>query len=807
MSTTNVGGKKRILALFATALVLFSGAPALSASPTLWGVVYDSKNAPLSGVQIAVTQLGKQISTAVTGSDGTYNFQLATGAYSLRLTPPNTTLSALNAYDIDIPLTKGLNFYLTPPTPGRAFLTGSVTPPRGFDIDANIAFGGAAGKADQTGSFRLTPTSGVTSTFSLTGATKGDSVSYRMLGKTPLTLLQDTIVDFNLPLYRQKIRVVTATGTPVAGASIDGGVGSLVSTSTPNLAMTPVEGVGEFEGSWRVYAGSMTTDKDGYVTLPALTMAQPAAASFTILPPASARFALQVFQTTVGAGDITLTLTKSLPSVSGTVRDLAGKAIAGIAVDVMTNNPNSRSQSGGRVGVNSDGTFEVIAEANDNYIASVSLKRADDPNNTFVFRTSGDKTNLSIPQDKNISMVVPINTTRVRVLDPSGKPLANSYVSLKTNPSSTTELTGKLTVMAGKAPLNTYLYSTGLTNADGFVTLPTLRFDAEVDGLIFASPPSGSPLTYASTIAKIGAGKDVTITLQTPLVTVSGRIAFTDGIPLSASSKYAPSFNSGKGDGLQSYTMSADGRFSGKIGVGITGTWTIGCGAIDRARAADFVPCLSGGPSTVARTDWSQDFVVPTSRTPIQVVDANGRGIPNVRMLINSRFYSETTLQLVPNQSAYSAWYISTATTDANGWASLVNLKLAAPQKVYLEATPDPTSRYQTQSLSITVGDNSKNVVVLQILKPVISSVMVSVINGVRTATITGENFTGTTGVTAGTFSFNDFTNRTGAKTTQGFTVRNNNQITFPVPAGLTSATVTVTNGGGSATSGVIRFN
>ena len=142
-----------------------------------------------------------------------------------------------------------------------------------------------------------------------------------------------------------------------------------------------------------------------------------------------------------------------------------------------------------------------------------------------------------------------------------------------------------------------------------------------------------------------------------------------------------------------------------------------------------------------------------------------------------------------------------------SGIAQLESLKMAAPQKAYVLVTPDPTSRYQTRDLWITIGENSKNVVVLEIPKPVINGVTVSVINGIRTATIFGDNFLGTTGVTAGTFSFNDFTNKVGAKTTQGFTVVDKNRITFPVPSGLTSATVTVTNGGGFATSSIVKFN
>jgi hypothetical protein len=95
----------------------------------------------------------------------------------------------------------------------------------------------------------------------------------------------------------------------------------------------------------------------------------------------------------------------------------------------------------------------------------------------------------------------------------------------------------------------------------------------------------------------------------------------------------------------------------------------------------------------------------------------------------------------------------------------------------------------------------------LQIPKPTISNVLVSTINGVRTATIVGENFAGVFGVTAGSFSFNEFTNKTGAVTRQGFTVVSATQITFPIPTGLTTGIVTVTNGGGTATSGMVRFS
>ena len=193
-----------------------------------------------------------------------------------------------------------------------------------------------------------------------------------------------------------------------------------------------------------------------------------------------------------------------------------------------------------------DGSFEIVSAANNNYILSVNYVRADDPNNTFVFKTWGDKTNASIPQDKNLNLVVPIQTTRVRVLDPSGQPIANSYVSLKPNPSSFTDYTGKMTLIAGRAALNTYTYSTGITDNNGYVTLPTIRFDAEVDGLLFAAPPTGSPLTFGSTIQKIGSGKDIAITLAKPLVNISGKFTLSDGAPFL--DRIPLTFSNGKGD-------------------------------------------------------------------------------------------------------------------------------------------------------------------------------------------------------------------------------------------------------------------
>ena len=108
--------KKRALILLTALQIFFSAIPALAAPQTLWGFIYDQKNLPISGVQVSITQGGKAISTSTTGADGAYSFNIGSGAYSMRLTPPNNSFSALLAFDIDSPLQQGLNFYHSPNT-------------------------------------------------------------------------------------------------------------------------------------------------------------------------------------------------------------------------------------------------------------------------------------------------------------------------------------------------------------------------------------------------------------------------------------------------------------------------------------------------------------------------------------------------------------------------------------------------------------------------------------------------------------------------------------------------------------------
>lgn len=789
--------KSRLLAFVISFTLAISPVPTANAAPSLSGKILDSSNNPIAGVKVNLLQSGAQVASFATGSDGNYLFNVNAGAYSLQLVPPNSGYSKLNALDILIPAPQPINFSLTPPTPGRAFLSGHVTTPVGFELDntgTSISFASSASLLqDNLGTFRLMPTAGIVSTFSVSGKMKSDPVNFKLIGKTNYALNQDTMAEIRLPLYRQRIRVVTANGSPISGATLYGGVSM---DGKSNQVLNPIEGLGNFEGSW--YAQWITTDANGWANIPAIAFANSAIAKFDVTIPSNYQLASQSFSVVVGSGDQTLIVNKPLPALSGVVKDLNGKPLKGVVVKALL------SSGGGGSTTDSNGRYKLSMVANDNYSLSMEI-----PNDSvipnFYMSSWANSANFAFKSDSNLDLTVPLNTTKVKVLDANGLPAKNVFVSIKPKSSATTQYTAPWTLIPGKAALNTYFYSTGYTDSQGYVTLPTLKLDKEVDGEIYSDNNIRPDLNWVLSVQKIGFGKDLTIQLVSPTISLSGSSKYSDGSVASIS--FSVSKESAKAGSVAQIAQTTNGNFTGKATRAMTGQWTFGCGRVDVTLQSDFCPSVSGGPIINLDKDLVQDFVVPVYKTRIQVVDAEGKGISNVKALINTSMKASNTLTLLSGKTPFYASFISVGTTDANGFADLTSLKMDNAQKAYLELTPDPNSRYQTTGLTITVGDNSKNVIVMQIPKPEISGIAITTVNGVKTATITGNNFIGVFSVKVGAYSFDDFTNKNGALTTQGFKILDKTHISFPVPAGLTSAAVTITNGGGSITSATVKFN
>jgi hypothetical protein len=119
----------------------------------------------------------------------------------------------------------------------------------------------------------------------------------------------------------------------------------------------------------------------------------------------------------------------------------------------------------------------------------------------------------------------------------------------------------------------------------------------------------------------------------------------------------------------------------------------------------------------------------------------------------------------------------------------LTAIKMAAPCEANAEIIPDGNSRYQSRYLALTVDEDTDHVVVLKIPAPEIVSGSVSTVGATRTLTVTGENFLGTTAV-----SWN-------GALVSNFKVVNKTTLSFTLASGvLSSGTISVENGGGSAT-------
>ena len=506
---------RHILSLASAFALVLTFAHSSMAAPALSGLIVDQSNKPISGVQIIVTQMGKQVATQTTSADGSYKFDLNSGAYSLQLIPPAAGYSRLNAYDLLLP-SQPITFILTPPTPGRSFVTGHVTLPKGFNMatdDTSVGFGDFGAKVqDNTGYFKIMPTAGSTGSFGVSGKLSDEPLVYKMVGTTPMTINQDTMLELRVPLYRQRIRVMTASGIPVAGASIFGG--SPGDAKVGNQPMVPIEGLGNFVGNWDVLG--MKTDANGYVSLPALAFSGVTPARFDVAAPATYKYQAETFNTKVGGGDVTLTLTKPISSLTGTVRDLSGKPFAGAVVSASVT-----GVSGGGGGSDANGKYLMSMAPNDNYSLSMSI-----PNDTVIpnfYKSSwASAPNFAFKGDSTLDLVMPVNNTRIRVLDSNGQPVTKAYVSIKPKSNSFTDYTGAMTIISGKKPLNVYFYSFGYTDSNGYVTLPTMKLDAEVDGDIYADNGLRPNLSWVLSNQKIGLGKDVTVTLISPTINLSG---------------------------------------------------------------------------------------------------------------------------------------------------------------------------------------------------------------------------------------------------------------------------------------------
>ena len=769
----------RILSLLIVALLALGQAPANASSTGLFGTVVNDTNRPVPNTSVTISRGGVDIATVITSATGAYRFNVPAGTYSMRFVPPTVANSNLTAFAVIAPQPRALTFMLTKPMAGRAFLTGTVatSPAMTLALDSTVYYGRSwAGQINASGAYRLMPTSGSAETFTIKAASAG-SFSFGLYGQDRVAINQDTMANFTVPVASQRIRVVNAAGAPIAGARVEAGQGS---NGTDFAPMGTIEGLGSFRAGWK---DSGVTDAKGYLTLRTVRMSPNASAGYTVIPPSSTRLLQQSFVMLTGAGDINLVMTNQSGLISGTVRDQRGVGLGPVDIGF------------GSVWTTSNASGQYSRAATDGTTGNYSLSYR-----TGSFVAGGTGTAISITPafgttrsvvrgNKVQDFVLNLDTVRVRVVDSNGQPVARAHVNLTDNDGYA--LRGRYALVAGE-PLSTATTTANApTDANGFATLRTLRLNAPLAGVITVTPAAGSPLSWKTERASIGAGQAITVTLSRPTVTVSGKVALSDG------SRVAPfniSFSDGRGgDQGTAKVDPLTGLYSMQVPAGMKGSFWLSCPHdVPYSKDMSFCMNFSGGSRTIT-ANTTVNITIPTFKQSIQIVDPNGQGISNVTVRVNHSVglhgCTAATANIFGDFPTRASDAYSFAITDQFGQAMLTAIKMAAKCDANAEIIPDDKSRYQSRTATITIDEDTDHVVVLKIPAPEIVSGTVSVIGSTRTVTVSGDNFLGTTSV-----SWNGVA-------VANFRVVNKTTLTFVLAAdALGSGTVVVENGGGSAT-------
>ena len=769
----------RLLSLLIVAILALGTAPANASSTGLFGTVVNDLNRPVPNTSVTISRGGVDIATVVTSATGAYRFNVPAGTYSMKFVPPTAANSNLNAFAVIAPQPRALTFKLTKPMPGRAFLTGTVatSPAMTLALDSTVYYGRSwAGQINSTGAYRLMPTSGSAETFTVKAASTGN-FSFGLYGQDKVTINQDTMANFTVPVATQRIRVVNAAGTPIAGARVEAGQGSYGTDFAP---MGTLEGLGSFRAGWK---DSGVTDSQGYLTLRTVRMSPNASAGYLVNPPSATRLLQQSFVVLTGAGDINLVMTNQSGMISGTVRDQRGVGLGPVDIGF------------GSVWTTSNASGVYSKAATDGTTGNYSLTyRAGSfvagGTGTAIFITPSFSGTKSVVRGNKVQdFVLNLDTVRVRVVDSNGNPVAKAHVNLTDNDGYA--LRGQYALVAGEPLATASTTANAPTDANGFATLRTLRLNAPLAGVITVTPAKGSPLSWKSERASIGAGAAITVTLSRPTVTVSGKVALSDG------SRVAPfniSFSDGRGgDQGTAKVDPLTGLYSMQVPAGMKGSFWLSC-PHDVAYGKDMPFCMSfvGGSRTVT-ANTTVNITIPTFKQSVQIVDPNGQGISNVTVRVNHSVgmhgCTAATANIFGDFPTRASDAYSFAITDQFGQAMLTSIKMAAKCDANAEIIPDNNSRYQSRSLILTIDEDTDHVVVLKIPAPEIVSGIVSTVGTTRTLIVTGDNFLGTTAVSWNGASVSNF--RVINKTTLSVALASD---------ALSSGTITVENGGGSAT-------
>lgn len=227
---------------------------------------------------------------------------------------------------------------------------------------------------------------------------------------------------------------------------------------------------------------------------------------------------------------------------------------------------------------------------------------------------------LTLSAATSVDIAIPTEITQVTVTDPAGRPVPNAgvYVTLK----------GRGSLGSGMPSATLFSYSVAYTDARGVANVRALRLSAATPGqTLTTDPPKATGLAWRTSTVTAGVGTPIAVQLSSPTIRMTGRITTSDGSPVS------PRISWGDSNSMSS-TVDANGNYVVTKIAGGSDVVMV-AGASDSTARVGFNPTLIGSTRLTASTDVVRNFVIPTYKTQVRVVDPNSRPIPNVQIVLN----------------------------------------------------------------------------------------------------------------------------------------------------------------------------
>ena len=490
----------RFIAALSASIVVFSltTGPAQGVDDSdIQGRVTTAAGVGVAGATVSLKVGTTVVASQLTSVSGHYELDAPAQTYTVEVVPNTGDLSNASALWIEVPRTTSLDFILTPPAPGRVRVTGTLALESGIPISGgSVLFGGAGNRVATDGYFSMLQPAGVTGNWGFNGNSVlgTQALSISVSGGPRASLLQDSDVDFVVPLTQTNVRVTDHMGQPLANSTVRLNVGGY--GNAPGTAVL-FDGVAPFSISWNAI---LRTDAHGIAAVQRPAMLSPIQGVLSVTGPDSnwvAGFATLSIPATGGSLSsalqprviippaVTPTPTPtptptSTPSASpspttpmvvatGSVKYSSGNpAIEAIVIPI---DPTSRVNGGNAANVNGEYAVPKPAGFRGNWQLTARPQSKLPLRDPLWFTLVGGDLR-SWTADQRVDFTIPTTLYRVRVTDALGNPIQNARVSAQALDADGNA--ARVPILAGESEFQGTWSGWDFTGSDGFAQVPGL---------------------------------------------------------------------------------------------------------------------------------------------------------------------------------------------------------------------------------------------------------------------------------------------------------------------------------------------